>query len=127
MQLSDSVVYSSEPDRWQADSGTYRQEVNRLVDKRQFVCTDRSSPLPAPLLVHTGRLAERALLLLCSVNASSGVSQEGGGGGVRKGRQRHSRQPRRRREEKEESSEDRKGANAANCPAEDERGRGRET
>lgn len=63
-----------------------------------------------------GRLAGRGfLLLLRSVNASSGVSQEGG---------REEAETQQTAEEEEESSEDSEGANAANCPAEDERERG---
>lgn len=65
-----------------------------------------------------GRLAGRGfLLLLRSVNASSGVSQEGG-------REEGEAETQQTAEEEEESSEDSEGANAANCPAEDERERG---
>lgn len=65
-----------------------------------------------------GQLAGRGfLLLLRSVNASSGVSQEGG-------REEGEAETQQTAEEEEESSEDSEGANAANCPAEDERERG---
>lgn len=68
-----------------------------------------------------GRLAGRGfLLLLRSVNASSGVSQEGG----REEGEAETQQTAEEEEEEEESSEDSEGANAANCPAEDERERG---